>query len=215
MPTEGEGSSNAEGADMRKTDIERVLRQEPTAVFAMAHDYWRPGHPGHLIGLVIDRLETTEYKNYSGVTTRKTRAIGTQVSFRTETTAGGYLRYSIEEIAVDHDIRDIGWERCIRLSDSKWRPQTKYEWTVEMMAELDAECRKQNEDVNEMLGLIERWHKAGITDPGAEYWGFAEMQPHWKRLLIRLTDALDSAQLDKRCTVWDNGVGASHEQKGK
>jgi hypothetical protein len=195
MPTEGEGSSNAEGADMRKIDIERVLRQEPTAVFAMSHDYWRPGYPGNLTGLVIDRLEVTEYKNYSGVTTRKTRAIGTQISFRTETTAGGYLRYSIEETKVDHDIRDIGWERCVQVNGIEWRPQRKEEWIAEMMLDLDEDCRKHNEKVNEMLGLIETWHKAGITDPGAEYWGYADLAPHWKRLLIRLTERVGAGVL--------------------
>jgi hypothetical protein len=177
---------------MKKSEIERLLKQEPSTVFTMAHDYWRTGfQEAHNIGFVIERLETTTHTNYTGTKRSITRAIGTQIRVTTVLPPTGYLQVEIHEQPFECDLKDIGWECLTEDSDGQWIPMSKAEWVADKRQETSARCDAHNSEQAKMRELVARWGSLGVLDWGSVYGDFVSLPKTFQNLIIKLTEAAE------------------------
>ena len=176
---------------MKKSEIERLLKQEPSTVFAMAHDYWRTGfQEAHNIGFVIERLETTTHTNYRGTKRSITRAIGIQIRVATVGQTG-YLQVEIHEQPFECDLKDIGWECLTEDSNGQWIPMSKAEWVADKRHEANARCDAHNLEQAEMRELVARWGMLDVLDGGSVYGDFVSLPKTFQNLIIKLTEAAE------------------------
>lgn len=185
---------------MKKTDIERVLRNEPNAVFQMDLDWYRgrPTKP-HLTAFAVSRLETIEWTNYLGSKIRRTRAHGTKIVFHLEKTDGGQLRYRMVEAGYDCEIRDISHELLVQVEGTDlptWRPQSKEEWITETMHQLDRECRAHDAKQHQKNDLVRRWQALDVLDDGTVYGDFVDLPPVFQKLIVRLTETAEQKKVE-------------------